>query len=147
MRRLFLTTAVVIAIIAAVAALVVFVPGPRSLAVRSYLQIELAKRGYHFSAESLAIGAHEIDAGGVIIADSAGVPLISANHVVIDYAVSGLFGRTDRAYGLHSILVRSPVINIVRPAHGTFNAASLIARLGTCAAPVKPRCRTCAAAR
>ena len=139
MRRLFLTAAVVIAIIAAVAALVVFVPGPRSFAVRSYLQIELAKRGYHFSAESLAIGAHEIDAGGVIIADSAGVPLISANHVVIDYDVSGLFGRTDRAYGLHSILVRSPVINIVRHADGTFNAAPLIASLRSPNGPVTGR--------
>jgi len=138
-RRLLRTAVVVIAVIAAITVVVVFVPGPRSLTVRAFLQLELANRGYHFKAGSLAIGANEIDAGDLIIADNAGVPLISAKNVVIKYDVGGLLGRSDRAYGLHSIVVRSPVINIVRHADGTFNSSSLIAALRSPSGPVAGR--------
>jgi hypothetical protein len=130
-RRLLRTLAVVIAAIAVITALVVFVPGPRSVAVRALLQLALAQRGYHLSAGSLFIGSNEIDAADLVIADRAGVPLLSAKNVTIDYEAGGLVGRSDRAYGLHAIIVRSPVVNIVRHADGTFNSSSLLAGLGS----------------
>ena len=131
MRRPLRILAVTIAVIAAIAALIVFVPGPRASAVRVLLQAVLAQRGYHLSAGAFSVGTSEIDAADLTISDRSGALLFSAQRVTIDYDAHGLFGRGDRAYGLHAIVLRSPVVNIVRHPDGTFNFTSLFAHLGS----------------
>jgi hypothetical protein len=128
-RRPLRILAVAIAVIAVLVTVITFVPGPRSAAVRIALQLALAERGYHIASGSLTVGSAQIDASDIEIADRAGMPLFSAKHLVITYDVHGLLGNGDRAYGLRTIVIGSPVVNIVRNADGTYNFSSLLASL------------------
>jgi hypothetical protein len=117
-------------VIAVITLLVVAVPGPRSWTVRVALQIVLAQRGYHFTAGSFTAGKSDLDAADLSITDRAGVPLFAAKRVVIYYDARGLYGQSDRAYGIHAIIVTAPVLSIVRHTDGTYNFSPLLKGFG-----------------
>jgi hypothetical protein len=122
--------AIAIAAIAVITLVIVVVPAPRSWAVRVALQIVLAQRGFHLATGSFTVGKSEINATDLSISDRAGVPLLRAKRVIIYYDARGLYGRSDRAYGIHAIIVTAPVISIVRHTDGTFNFSPLLAGFG-----------------
>jgi translocation-and-assembly-module (TAM) inner membrane subunit TamB-like protein len=125
-RRSLRVFGIVFAAIVVIALLLVAVPGPRSWTVRVALQIVLAQRGYHLATGSFTAGKNELDAAGISITDRTGVPLFTAKRVIIYYDARGLYGRSDRAYGIHAIVVTAPVVSIVRHTDGTFNFTPLL---------------------
>ncbi len=126
MRRLRKLAAILTAI-ALVAALTIFLQGPRSLAVRVALQVALATRGLHLDVRAIDVGSDETTIDGLVITDKSGAQLFSAKHIAITYDRGGPFARSsDRAYGLRRVDAVQPALHITRYEDGTFNIAQLL---------------------
>ena len=126
MRRTLRRIAAVAAIIVLAAAIVVGLRGPRSAAVHAALQIFLASRGFGLQLHAIDVAAEETTIDGIVITDKTGARIFSAQKIVAYYDRGGPFGRSDRAYGLRSLVVTQPELDIVRYGDGTFNISQTL---------------------
>jgi autotransporter translocation and assembly factor TamB len=71
----------------------------------------------------------------ILIEDDRHEIFFAARRIVVHYDPAGLTGRSDRRYGLQSILVEKPHIRLIRRDDGSWNFQSLFQRSGGPAAP------------
>jgi len=122
LRRLAaIATAIVL-----VVALTIGLQAPRSAAVRMALQIALATRGLHLDVRAMDVGADRATIDDAVITDKSGAKLFSAGHIIVTYDRGGPFARSDRAYGLRSLIAIRPTLYVIRYDDGTFNISRLL---------------------
>ena len=125
MRSRLQRLAAIATAIVLVVALTIGLQGPRSGAARLALQIALATRGLHLDVRAMDVGAERTTIDGAVITDTSGAKLFSADHIIVTYDRGGPFGRSDRAYGLRSLVAVRPTLFVIRHDDGTFNISRL----------------------
>ena len=122
-KRVIAFAAVAVALLAAIATIAV--PALRSAAAMAALKIALRERGFAVRSATLHVSGDLVDLSDVEIDDSSGKPVLKAAHAkaVLDPRV--WVGRSDRRYGLISLDIYRPTLDVVRLVDGSYNIAGL----------------------
>src|ERR1700680_1261759 len=128
MRRLKKLVAIVGAVVIGLTALIVVLvsfPSTRASLVTSALRFVIWQRGYHLAGGDISYGHGLVTATKLIIKDNRNEVFFTAKRVVIRYDPDVLTGRSDRRYGLESIVLDQPRLRLVHPDDGSWNFEAL----------------------
>src|SRR5579872_3807864 len=146
MRRLKKLAAIVGAVVIGLTALIVVLasfPSTRASLVTGALRFVIWQRGYHLAGGDISYSHGVVTATNLMIKDNQHEVFLTAKRLVIRYDPAALTGRSDRRYGLESIVLDQPLLRFVHRDDGSWSFQGL---LGTPAPQPAPAAATAPAA-
>ena len=124
-RLLLIPVGVAIAL-AAIVALVLLFPATRSAVLDIGLRALVATKGYHLVQGRVSYAHQRLVIRDLKIDDDRGEEFFAANTVACVIDPAGLFGRSDRAWGLRSLELVEPRLSLRHRSDGSWNFAALL---------------------
>lgn len=102
-------------------ALCIAFPRPRAALVSTAATYYVWQLGYHLSGGHFTVNRESLHVDDLVIKDDNGEAILIAKQLAVAFEPSGLFGRSDRRFGLRSVSLEEPVLRLIRRSDGSWN--------------------------